>query len=70
MKDQYSLVAMFNQFENLQKYSSLECWKVIFSGDFVYILCECNLPTYYPRFTVNNDQVRENINIVLVTMFN
>ena len=43
---------------------------MIFSGDFVNILCECDLPTYYPRFTVNNDQVRENINIVLVTMFN
>ena len=37
---------------------------------FKNILCECDLPTYYPSFTLNNDQVRENINIVLVTMFN
>ena len=34
------------------------------------ILCECDLPTYYPSFTLNNDQVRKYISIVLVTMFN
>ena len=46
----------------------------MFEGDYygVYfenILCECDLPTYYPSFTFNNDKVKKMINIVLVTIF-
>ena len=28
-----------------------------------------NNPTYHPKSTLNNDKVRKNINIVLVTIF-
>ena len=36
---------------------------------FENILCEWDLPTYYPRFTLNNDKVKKKINIVLDTIF-
>ena len=36
---------------------------------FENILCVCDLSTYYPKSTLNNDKVRKNINNVVVTIF-
>ena len=62
---------MFNQFENLPK---IFITRMLEGDYFVFyfenIFCVCDLPTYFPKSTLNNDKVIKNINIVLVTMCN
>ena len=64
-------MTIFDIFEHLPKIVFTRMSEGHYFGvDFVNILCECDLPTYYPKFTLNNDKVKKNINIVLVTIFN
>ena len=61
---------IFDQFENLPKIVFTRPSEGDYYGfHFENILCECDYPTYYPKSTLNNNKVRKNINIVLVTIF-
>ena len=62
-------MTIFDKIQNLKNH----LYKA-FEGDyyefyFENILCVCDLPTYYPKSTLNNHKVKKNINIVLVTIF-
>ena len=69
-------MAIFDQFQNLQsisKFAKIFLTRML-EGDyygfyFVNILCEYDLPTYYPSFTFNNVKVKKKDKYSLVTIF-
>ena len=63
-------MTIFDKFQNLPKIVFTRTFKGDYYGFyFENILCMCDLPTYNPKSTLNNNIVRKNINFVLVTIF-